>query len=181
MEPYRGSYSKGWYEAVIWSKGLFRAYNQTATDDLETRQKILSEFFFKVGENCIIEQPMFIDKGTNISIGDNFYAANNLTILDFEKVTIGDNVRIGSFVVIAAVSHPTHPTQRFRTSKYAIYGQKPISIGNNVMIGSNSVILPGVTIGDNAVVEAGSVVTKDVLANERVFGKPARVVSETIK
>ncbi len=175
MKPYTGAYSHGWYEAVIRPKGLFRAYNQTASSEIDERAKILDEFFLEVGENCIIEQPMFIDIGTNISIGDNFYAANNLTILDFEKVTIGDNVVIGSYVVIAAVSHPTHPSQRFRTSKYAICGQKPINIGNNVRIGSNTVILPGVNIGDNAVVEAGSVVTKDVLENSYVSGRPAKI------
>lgn len=52
----------------------------------------------------------------------------------------------------------------------------PVVIGNNVWIGSNATILPGVTIGDNAVVAAGAVVTKDVPVNTVVAGVPAKIM-----
>jgi acetyltransferase-like isoleucine patch superfamily enzyme len=52
----------------------------------------------------------------------------------------------------------------------------PITVGSNVFIGSDSIILPGVSIGDNSVVGAGSVVTKDVPTGTVVAGCPARVV-----
>lgn len=55
---------------------------------------------------------------------------------------------------------------------------KPIRIGNNVWLGGNVVVLPGVTIGDNIVIGAGSVVTKDVPANSLAVGNPCRVVRE---
>ncbi len=54
----------------------------------------------------------------------------------------------------------------------------PVTIGNNVWIGSNVVVMPGVTIGDNTVIGAGSVVTKDIPANVVAFGNPCRVVRE---
>ena len=54
----------------------------------------------------------------------------------------------------------------------------PIHIGNNVWIGANSVILPGVTIGDNTVIGAGSIVTRDVPANVVAVGNPCRVMRE---
>ena len=54
---------------------------------------------------------------------------------------------------------------------------KPIHIGKNVWIGSNSTILPGVTIEDNAVIGAGSVVTKDISENMVAVGSPARVIN----
>ncbi|MGO2048604.1 MAG: DapH/DapD/GlmU-related protein, partial [Brachybacterium tyrofermentans] len=52
----------------------------------------------------------------------------------------------------------------------------PVTIGNNVWIGANVTILPGVTIGDDAVIAAASVVTKDVPAKALVVGSPARVI-----
>lgn len=52
----------------------------------------------------------------------------------------------------------------------------PVKIGKNVWIGSNSTILPGVTIGDNAIIGAGSVVTKDIPADMIAVGNPAKVI-----
>ena len=54
----------------------------------------------------------------------------------------------------------------------------PIRIGNDVWIGSNVVVLPGVTIGNNVVIGAGSVVTKDIPDNVVAFGAPCRVIRE---
>jgi acetyltransferase-like isoleucine patch superfamily enzyme len=54
----------------------------------------------------------------------------------------------------------------------------PIIIGNNVWIGSNSTILPGVVIGDNSIIGAGSVVTKNVPSNVIVAGVPAKVIKK---
>ena len=55
-------------------------------------------------------------------------------------------------------------------------GTKPIKIGNNVWIGGNVIVLPGVNIGDNVVIGAGSVVTKDIPANCVAVGNPCRVI-----
>ncbi len=84
-------------------------------------------------------------------------------------VIIGKNVKIGYCVVIISASTITGSSN----SKFI---KRPIKIGDNVEIGSNSTILPGVTIGDNATVGAGAVVTKDVPSNSVVVGVPARVV-----
>lgn len=54
----------------------------------------------------------------------------------------------------------------------------PITIGDNVWIGANVVVLPGVTIGENSVIGAGSVVTKDISANVVAFGSPCKVYRE---
>jgi acetyltransferase-like isoleucine patch superfamily enzyme len=55
---------------------------------------------------------------------------------------------------------------------------KPIKVGNNVWIGGNVVVLPGVTIGTNVTIGAGSVVTKDIPSNTIAYGNPCRVVKE---
>lgn len=77
---------------------------------------------------------------------------------------------IGHNVVLATINHAMDPARR------GDHIFKPIVIGENVWIGSGSVVVPGVTIGDGAVVGAGSVVTKDVPSNTKVAGNPARII-----
>ena len=78
---------------------------------------------------------------------------------------------------IYTAGHPIHPDSRNSGYEYGI----PISIGNNVWIGGNTVILPGVTIGDNVVIGAGSVVTKNIPANMIAAGNPCRVIREIVE
>ena len=86
--------------------------------------------------------------------------------------TSGDGSLIGHNVVLATINHDLLPSQK-RKNHYA-----PITIGSNVWIGSNAVILPGVTIGEWAVVAAGAVVTKDVPPYTVVGGTPARIIKQ---
>jgi maltose O-acetyltransferase len=122
----------------------------------------------------LIEPPFQCDFGYNINIGDNFYANYNLVILDSAKVTIGDNVLIGPNVGIFTAGHPVHPELREMGYEFA----SPITIRNNVWIGGNVVINPGIKIGDNSVVGSGSVVTKDVPANVVAAGNPCKVLRD---
>lgn len=86
------------------------------------------------------------------------------------KVTIGDNVLFGPNVMISTATHPLDPIERLSTE----YGS-PITIGNNVWLGGNVSIFPGVTIGDNCVIGAGSVVTRDIPESSVAVGNPCRV------
>lgn len=81
---------------------------------------------------------------------------------------------IGPNVTIATAGHPIDPELRRDIAQFNI----PVHIGNNVWIGANSVVLPGVTIGENSVIGAGSVVTKDIPANVVAVGNPCRVLRE---
>ncbi len=87
-------------------------------------------------------------------------------------MTIGDNCQMAPNVAIYTAGHPIHPASR--NSMYE-YGKK-VTIGDNVWIGGNTVICPGVCIGDNVVVGAGSVVTKDIPAWSLAAGNPCRVL-----
>ena len=98
----------------------------------------------------------------------------NLTIVDDYTVTIGDNVLIAPNVTLSVTGHPVHHELRKNGEMYSF----PITIGNNVWIGSHVVINPGVTIGDNSVIGAGSVVTKDIPPNVVAAGVPCRVIRE---
>lgn len=118
-----------------------------------------------------IEPPFYVDYGTNISVGRNFYANFNCTMLDCAKITIGNNVFLAPGVQIYTATHPLDAIER-RSTEYAL----PISIGDDVWIGGCAVVLPGVAIGSRVVVAAGSVVTKDVEDDVVVAGVPARVI-----
>lgn len=149
-------------------------YNHLSPKSYELAPDMLKQILGKSGENIWIEAPFHCDYGWNIEVGENFLANYNLIILDVAKVTIGKNVQIAPNVSIYTAGHPIHPDTRNTGYEYGI----PITIGDNVWIGGNVVILPGVTIGDNVVIGAGSVVSKDIADNKIVIGNPCKVVRE---
>ena len=155
-------------------KAMIYEFNQLRPEERDRIPEILKKLFGKTGEEIWIEPPFHCDYGWNIETGENFYANYGTTILDVGKVTIGDNVMLAPNVSIYTASHPIHPLSRNSGYEYGI----PVSIGNNVWIGGNVVILPGITIGDNAVIGAGSVVTKDIPANVIAAGNPCRILRE---
>ena len=91
-------------------------------------------------------------------------------------ITLGENVH-----VTTDVKFVTHDggTLLFRRFVPDLEITKPIVVGDNVYIGTNSIILPGVTIGSNVVIGAGSVVSKDIPDGSVVAGVPARVIKTT--
>jgi len=128
----------------------------------------------KVNGTFKIEPPFHFDYGTNIVMGNNFYANYGCTILDVVKVTIGDNVMFGPNVHLYTATHPLSPKKRLEQLEIG----KPITIGNNVWIGGGTVVYPGVTIGDNSVIAAGSVVIKDVGPDCLFGGNPAHFLKK---
>jgi len=155
-----------------YAKSLCFEFNNLNPNKRDAREEIIKQLFGKIGNNPWIESSFYCDYGYNISVGDNFYSNHNLVILDVCKVTIGDNVLIGPNVGIYTAGHPVKPESRKEGSEFG----KPITIGNNVWIGGNVVILPDVTIGDNVVIGAGSVVTKDIPTNVVVVGNPSKII-----
>lgn len=141
------------------------------TDAVE-REKVVRELFGSVGKNPTVLPVFNCDNGKNINVGDNFLANYNVTILDIREVDIGDNVMIAPNTLITTVNHPLNPMGRRKHLGIA----KPVKIGNDVWIGANVVILPGVTIGNNVVIAAGAVVTKDIPDNVLVGGIPAKII-----
>lgn len=90
-------------------------------------------------------------------------------------ITIGDRVTITSGVRLVTHDGSTWLVRDENNNRYQKYA--PITIGSNVFIGLNSIVMPGVTIGDNVVIGAGSVVTKSIPTNSVAVGNPARVIS----
>jgi maltose O-acetyltransferase len=155
-----------------FAKVLTFAFNASHPNEISKRIEILNKLLGQTKDSFYVEPPFRCDYGYNIEIGQNFYSNYNLIILDCAKVTIGDNVLIGPNVSIYTAGHPLHYELRVQEYEYAI----PITIGNNVWIGGNTVINPGITIGDNSVIGSGSVVTKDIPSDVIAFGNPCKVL-----
>lgn len=134
--------------------------------------KAIVEFFGSAGEAPWVGPGFQCDYGKNIYVGKYFTANYNVVILDIAAVHIGNHCMIGPNTLITTVGHPLSPMKRRNHIGIA----KPVIIGNDVWIGGNSTILPGVTIGDNVVIAAGAVVTKDIPANCVAGGVPAKVI-----
>lgn len=123
-----------------------------------------------VDESVTLFPPFTSDFGKNIRLGRRVFINAGCRFQDQGGITIGDDCLIGHNAVIATLQHDIAPSRRGDLIP------SPVVIGNNVWLGANVTVLPGVTIGDDAVVGAGSVVTKDVPARTVVVGSPARVV-----
>ncbi|MCW8333433.1 sugar O-acetyltransferase [Vibrio paucivorans] len=149
-------------------------FNHTRPSEGDKRNELMQKLFAEVGENCYIEPPLQANWGINTHLGNNVYANFNLTLVDDTDIYIGDSVMIGPNVTIATAGHPIDPELRRKVAQFNI----PVTIGNNVWIGANSVVLPGITIGENTVIGAGSIVTKDIPANVVAVGNPCRVLRE---
>ena len=123
-------------------------------------------------EGAFINPPFYCDYGSHIKVGKNFFANYNCTIIDVAAVTIGDNCQMAPNVAIYTAGHPVYPTTRNSSYEYG----KAVTIGDNVWLGGNTVVCPGVHIGSNVVIGAGSVVTKDIPAGVLAAGVPCRVI-----
>ena len=169
--PYK-AWLDGLEEERLEYKKKIYDFNLLPPDEQSKIPEMLKNILGKTGENIFIEAPFHCDYGWNIEVGENFFANYNLTILDVGKVTIGKNVQIAPNVSVYTAGHPIHPDSRNSGYEYGL----PVTIGDNVWIGGNTVIMPGVSIGNNVVIGAGSVVTKDIPEWCVAVGNPCKAV-----
>ncbi len=152
---------------------ILQRLNTVDRSDFDEIGKIVKELFGK-SEDAFINPPFYCDYGSHIEVGKNFFANYNCTIIDVAKVTIGDNCQMAPNVSIYTAGHPLHPVSRNSLYEYGV----SVTIGDNVWIGGNTVIMPGVHIGNNTVIGAGSVVTKDIPDWVVAAGNPCRVIKQ---
>ena len=154
-------------------KEILAKYNKLPPSDYDAQRAMLRNLLGSMGDDeAVIIQPFYCDYGRQISIGRQFFANFNLTILDEAPVSFGDNCFIGPNVSIYTACHSTDPIERNSKREWA----RPVTIGDNVWIGGSVTILPGVTIGSGTTIGAGSVVVKDIPDNCVAVGNPCRVV-----
>ncbi|WP_231962700.1 DapH/DapD/GlmU-related protein [Polaribacter sp. KT25b] len=115
-------------------------------------------------------------RNSKLVIGENTYIGefNNIRAAG-GTIEIGDNCSISQHITMVASNHGHDKGKLIRTQKW-ILKENYIIIGDDVWIGANVVILPGVTIGEGAIIAASSVVTKDVKKNSIVAGNPAKLI-----
>ncbi len=160
------------------ARKLLKIYNNLDSELTSERENLLTELFSFKGSGVWIETPFFCDYGDNISIGDNTFINTNCMFLDNNKITIGKNGLIAPYVQIYTAIHPLKASDRIVTTEHGtryLTSTKPVCIGDNVWIGGNAVIFPGVTIGNNVTIGAGSVVTKDIPDDMLAFGNPCEI------
>ena len=132
----------------------------------------------KVGKRTTIYPSVWIFPGKGLECGNDVDFALGVIVTTNGGVTIGNRVLLGYRTQILSANH------RIPEGKGRIFGaghdQAPVSIGDDVWLGANSIVLPGVNIGEGAIVAAGSVVTKDVAAFTIVGGIPAKIIKNRI-
>jgi len=162
---------------------LLAKLNNSSPIDSEQRNEVFTSFLGKMGDNVWIETPFFCDYGEHIYIDEGTFINVNAIFLDNNIINIGKNGLIGPGVQLLTASHPLSARERLITSNenlktsYKTFS-KPIQIGDNVWIGGNTVVLPGITIGNNVTIGAGSVVTKNIPDNMLAFGNPCKIISQ---
>ncbi|MBA2796085.1 maltose O-acetyltransferase [Streptococcus porcinus] len=143
-----------------------------AETDAQKRSHLLKKWLGKTGENIYMETRFVCDYGSNIFVGENFYANFNTTMLDVCEIKIGDNAMFGPNCQLLTPLHPLDAQERIAGLEYGA----PITLGDNIWLGGGVTILPGVSLGDNVVVGAGSVVTKSFGDNVVLAGNPAKII-----
>ena len=138
----------------------------------EDRLSIIKEFIGNIGEKYYFQGPIQFNYGSHTFIGENFFSNFNLTVMDDARIYIGDNVMFGPRVSVFTAGHPIDADVRITGLEFG----KEIKIGNNVWIGGNTVITPGVKIGDNVIIGAASVVTMDIEDNVIAVGNPCKIL-----
>lgn len=169
-------YDANYNEEVLASrkatKRILHRLNGLSPDDEAEREALFRKLLGRIGKRFVFDGQFYCDYGSNIEIGENFYANVNLVILDGAKVTIGDNCLIAPNVGLYTAGHPLDPERRNMGLEYAL----PITIGDNVWIGGGVSVMPGATIGKGAMIGGGAVVTRDVPPNVIFAGNPGRVI-----
>lgn len=144
-------------EEMMRCRRILQKLNFMDRSDLAGIAKVTAELLGS-SEGAFINPPFYCDYGKHIKVGKNFFANYNCTIIDVAEVRIGDNCLMAPNVAIYTAGHPVYPSTRNSAYEYG----KAVTIGDNVWLGGNTVVCPGVHIGSNSVIGAGSVVTRDI-------------------
>ena len=130
---------------------------------------------FYLGDYSVVESFACINNAVgDVIIGDHTRIGLHNTIIG--PVTIGSHVNLAQGITITALNHNFSDAEK-RIDEQGV-NTTPVVIEDDIWIGTNAVILPGVTIGQHSVVAAGAIVTKDVPPHSLVAGVPAKVIKQ---
>lgn len=145
---------------------FFRAQSSSIKMGKGCRFNSNNRFNFRgINHKCILQTV----SGGRITIGDHC-GFSGVSIISGCSVRIGNNVLCGANVTIGDRNN--------HEKIYKEFQPQPVTIGDNVWVGMNSMVMRGVTIGENTIIGANSVITKDIPANVIAVGNPCRVIKE---
>ena len=154
-------------------KNNARQYNYLDFNDYYNKFQLKKSNFGYIGDNTEIVAPYQSSwGGKNVFIGEDTFINFNCSFIEDGKIFIGNNVFVGPNVCFLTINHPKTCTERKKHYTIA----QDIMIEDDVWIGANVTILPGVKIGRNTVIGAGSIVTKNIPSNVIAYGNPCKVI-----
>ena len=170
-----------WYDANndqelinqrLVAKDICYYYNLTLPSDIAKRNEWLTKLFGYLPNHLEIVQPFYCDYGSNIKIAEHVFINSNCYFMDGGLITIGKNVFIGPNCGLYTATHALEANKRNQGLEKAL----PITIEEDVWIGGNVVILPGVTIKKGSVIGALSIVNKDIEEHTIAVGNPIKII-----
>lgn len=147
----------------------------SSTFDCELRELFYQKSCGACGKTLCVMPNTIMSYAQRIFFGDFVYINSNTLIVAKEKIEIGNNVLIGPNVIINSGMHNYNDSSK--TIREQGHACKPITIQDDVWIGANSVIMPGVTIEKGAIIGAGSIVTHSIPSYVVAVGAPAKAIS----
>lgn len=166
-----------------YARDMSEKYNRTTESETQLRQDLLKQLLKSIGEQTELHPSIKFDYGCNTSIGDRCFINFNSVFLDCAKISLGNDIFVGPNTSFLTPIHPLLARERNRRTapdghSYMLECCKPITVEDNVWLGGDVTVLPGVTIGHDSVIGAGSVVTKDIPPGVVAAGNPCRVLRE---
>lgn len=164
------------HELKAW-KNIFLCYFP-GDIGVRLRGRYLKKKITSCGHSIKLLRGFRLDNPSGLSIGNNFSCNYNCHINAAGGVAIGNNVLIGPDVKIWSVNHEYVIKEGHLTWYSHEYKKVAVEIQDNVWIGANAFIAPGVKIGEHVIIGAGSVVTRSVPPNCIVAGNPAKIIKQ---
>ena len=170
-----------WYDANYDQKllaerlvadDLCYEFNQTRPKDTEKREAILAKLLPNKAKDVSILAPFYADYGVNCVIGEGSFINHGAYLMDCAPITIGKHCFIGPNCGMYTATHAFVADERNKGIEKA----DPITLKDNVWLGGDVTILPGVTIGRHSVIGSGSVVTHDIPDDVVAVGNPCKVI-----
>jgi maltose O-acetyltransferase len=170
-------------ELALTARRRVATYCALDPGDTIGRFELLQALFGLVENGVHIEAPFYADYGVHTSIGHDTFINVNFMLIDDAPVSIGNRCLFGPAVQLVTALHPLRASDRRTDPNDVATGSAswrtmaaPITVGDEVWLGSGVIVLPGVSIGERSTVGAGSVVTGDIPPDCLAFGAPAKVV-----
>ena len=159
----------------LFAKELCFDFNNTRPKNLHRQRELLRKLLPNVEAELVeILAPFMVDYGYHVWIGAGSFLNRNIYLMDCAEIRIGKKCFIGPNCGFYTALHPIDIEKRGEGLEMA----KPITVGDNVWIGADVTILPGVKIGAGSVIGAKSLVSKDIPSGVIAYGNPCRVIKK---